>query len=174
MKKLCFDSFQSWVKEACPELELMLTTNGTVAITFEGLDGPTIFPVGLELLREDSEWDEDAQAIESTADLLSDSEFSDEIDFTSEVDDLKRIAKRVREKLVAAGKDSEDKSDPGLIYGNYPNGREWIAVPFEEENIKILENIIREYYEDILIYSGEAQDEQPQLKIGLREFLEKE
>lgn len=175
MKKLCFDSFQAWVKEACPELELVPTVNGTVAITFAGLDGPTIFPVGLELLREDSEWDEEAQTIESTAELLSDSEFADEIDFTPEVEELKAIAKRVREKLVKAGKNAaEDKSDPGLIYGNYPNGREWMAIPFEEENTKIMEDIVREYYEDILLYSGEVQDEQPRLKIGLKEFLEKE
>lgn len=171
MKKLCFDSFQAWVKEACPEFELMPNADGTVTITFDGLDGPIIFPVGLELLREDSEWDEEAQTIESTADLLSDSEFADEIDFTPEVEELKAIAKKVREKLVKAGKNEDSKNDPGLIYGNYPNGREWVAIPFEEENIKIMEDIVREYYENVFLY---IQEEQPRLKIGLKEFLEKE
>ena len=152
MKKVNFETFQAWIDSEYPEIAIGGPLHGSsigdnYALTLLGYDGPSVNEKGIEIIDIDPvPWDFHAKEIEWKAQDLLEGDGTDGIDFKEEVEDLLKVAKRVREKLTAAGRKDMDEYKDDYIFGEYPNGREFVLIPWKPEYLDEINEIVHSYF----------------------------
>ena len=165
MKKPELKSFLDWIDEVYPEMGVERCTDGMYFLTVAGVDGPSVDENGIEVDGEDM-WDLPARQLEVFAeDILSNAP----VDLSKEAEEIKRVANTIREKLLPTA----TKVEPDWFVGEYPNGLQYVMVPFTEKYIDKINTIVEEYYDSIVDEDyGPDTDRVPAERMSWREWLE--
>ena len=181
MKEVNFETFKEWIDSEFPEIALMGPMSGSsigenFALTLVGCDGPSVNEKGIETANSIESsvssvpWDFHVKEIEWKAQDLLEGDGTDGLDFKEEAEALLEVAKKVRKKLIAAGrKDSESTDD--YVYGEYPNGIKFILIPWKPKYIDDINKIVFDYFNSIVDYMDEDELSGKEKRKTYREFL---
>lgn len=158
MKEVNFETFKEWIDSEYPEICIEGPFHGSsigenYAITLVGCDGPSVNEKGIEIDDIDDvvPWDFHAKEIEWKAQDLLEGDKTDGIDFKEEAEELLKVAKRVREKLISAGRNGmEDGYEDDYILGEYPNGRKLVLIPWKPKYIDNINEIVHSYFNSLV------------------------
>lgn len=150
MKKINVKTFEEWIDKVYPEIAIIPCEDGMSFLSLAGYDGPSFSEHGIETECGEISWDQYAKEIEWKAKELLDCPESETIDFREEYSALLDIAKRVREKLKTLELGTPEENEKDLYRGVYPNGEEFFLLPFTENNLDEINEIVSLYLNDIM------------------------
>lgn len=156
MKEVSFKTFKAWIDSEYPEIALEGPFHGSsigdnYALTLVGCDGPSVNEKGIEIIDVDPvPWDFHAKEIEWKAQDLLEGDKTDGMDFKEEAEELLKVAKRVREKLIKAGRKEMDEYEDDYIFGEYPNGREFVLIPWKPKYVDDIDEIVHNYFSSLV------------------------
>ena len=155
MKDINVNSFKEWIDKAYPEIAIEECEDGMYFLSIAGCDGPSFTDKGVETDCVELPWDQHAKEIEWKAQNLLECEEAEVIDFREECDALLEVAKKVREKLRTYETPDPEENPKDLIKGTYPNGVEYYLLPFTEDNLDEINEIVENYFDNMVEDNGE-------------------